>query len=49
MFSHALIVLIVLAAVGLCVGYAACKKPAVGTAMVTATTVLALLCTLLQS
>ncbi|GAA2266144.1 hypothetical protein GCM10010232_68110 [Streptomyces amakusaensis] len=49
MSSHTLIVLALLTVAGLGIGHAAYKNPAAGTAMVTATTVLALLYTILQS
>ena len=49
MTDHLFAVLALLTATGVCVGRLAYKNPALGTSMVTATTVLALLYTVLQS
>ncbi|GGY58514.1 hypothetical protein OH797_37875 [Streptomyces anulatus] len=49
MTHHLIAVLILLTLTGLGIGRLAYKNPALGTSMVTTTTVLALLCTVLQA
>ncbi|MFJ8762875.1 hypothetical protein [Streptomyces cyaneofuscatus] len=49
MTSHLITTLLLLTLTGLSIGRLAYKNPALGTSMVTATTVLALLYTILQS